>query len=231
MRISTRLRAGVALLPITVLGLVACVPTPPVPPTTTTTTTVPTPPAVLSVGHVDIGLAVENGEFEPHVHDEENDAEYAPDEAILTALPGTATTVPSDSAYSFLGAPGATTYVLPQTQDPALLWLGIGAEEIEAGVLVDDQFDMSITAVDGPGTFAMYTVDGLGVPTVLVDSTDGLPDTLAGLASGIHTHVNYAFSEPGTYEVSLRFTGTLADGNVALDSGPVTYTFDVQAAP
>ena len=218
MRTSTRLRAGVALLPITLLGLVACAPPPPV----------PTPPAVLSDGHVDIGLAVEDGEFEPHVHDEENDAEYAPDEAVLTALPAAATTVPSDPALGFLGAPGDTTYVLPETQVPGLLWLGIGAEEIEAGVLVDDEFDMSIAAVDGPGTFAMYTVDGLGAPTVLVDSSDGLPDTLADLASGVHSHVNYAFSAPGKYKVSLRFTGTLADGNVAMDSGPVVYTFDVK---
>jgi surface-anchored protein len=193
----------------------------------------PTPPpdpgsVEISEGHVDIGLAVEDGELEPHLHDHEADAEYAPDEALLVAGPAAITTVPADPAFSFLGSPGAAIHVLPQDEAPGVLALGIGAEEIEPGVLVDDEFDIEVTAVDGPGAFSIYTVDGLGAPDVWADSGDGLPDTIADLGAGSHSHANFAFTAPGIYSVDLRFTTTLVDGGVALDSGPVTFTFDVR---
>lgn len=178
------------------------------------------PPTLINVGHVDaVDVELEDGELGILVHDEVADVEYDPATVVLQAAPGTETTVPADPAYSFLGAPGAPVWILPQVQDPALLWLGWGAEEIEPGALIGDEVNWRLTDVDGPGTMAIYTVDGFGAPTVIFDSNDGLPDATT-IAAGGDVHANWGFSAEGRYTITVEVDGTLPD-STPVASGPV----------
>jgi surface-anchored protein len=180
----------------------------------------------LDQGHVDvIGIAFENGAFDLHVHDEEHGVEYAPSEVNLVAKPGSEIAVPDDPQYSFLGTPGARAWVLPQVQDPELLWPGIGAEEIQPGVFKDDALKVDVIGVTGPADVSVFTTDAFGAPTVLVDSGNGLPDRINTSAGG-HLHANWAFEAAGTYKVKVKVSGTvLATGNKAY--AIATYTFKV----
>jgi surface-anchored protein len=185
-------------------------------------------PVVLDQGHVDVfGIAYENGVLDLHVHDDASAAEYDPSEVELVAKPAAKTSVPDDPAYSFLGAPGAPVWVLPQVQDPNLLFAGIAAEEVEPGVFRDDTLKIDVVGVRGPADFSIFTVDGLGAPTVLVDSGDGLPDRTTATAGG-HKHANWAFEAAGTYRVWVRARGTLAASGKTVYSPLETYTFKVQ---
>ncbi|MFD4790956.1 choice-of-anchor M domain-containing protein [Streptomyces sp. NPDC058459] len=185
---------------------------------------------VLSKGHVDVvGVAYEDGELELAVHDESSgdEVEYAPESVQLQALPAARTTVPADPAYGFLGKPGSKAWILPEAQNPDLLWAGFGAEELESGVLRDDTVDAQFLSLQGPGKLAVYTDDVFGSPeTVLVNSGDGLPDTVT-LHAGDHTHANWAFTAAGTYKIRVKLCGHLAANGQAVHSRTATYTFKV----
>jgi len=186
------------------------------------------PTTRIDVGHVDVfAVAVEDdGQFFVHVHDEATDEELLPGDVLLQALPESKTQVPADANFAFLGAPGADTWILPQVQDPELLWPGVGTEEIEPGVLVGDELTWSFDAIAGPGDLAVFTTDPFGVPDVLLNSADGLSDSVA-VPAGAHQHANWAFSAPGRYVLEFRATGIRAADNVPIDSGPVYYHFVV----
>jgi surface-anchored protein len=175
----------------------------------------------ISTGHVDV-IDVDYASGALTVQALVNGVERDPATVELVVLNGARTTVPSNSAYSFLGAPGDPVWILPQTQNTNLLWPGWNATDVPSGVF--QSLQMSLTSVTG-GELAIYTT-GLGSPTVLFDNGNGLPDTRS-LAAGAHTHANWAFSSAGTYTVTFRVSGTLTNGTTVSDDA--TYTFTVQA--
>jgi surface-anchored protein len=187
-----------------------------------------TPTVVLSQGHVDaVDVHYEDGELELHVHDETVDpsVERDPADVVFRVLPGAETTVPDDPAYSFLGSPGAPVWILPEAQNPDLLWPGLSTEEIEPGVFAGDTVTLTLWRVRGPGALSVFTTDAFGTPAVLANSGDGTPDQLT-LTTGGHQHVNWGFTSTGTYKVVFQTCGTLADGTKVV-SDPAVYTFQV----
>ncbi|MEI8042933.1 MAG: choice-of-anchor M domain-containing protein [Verrucomicrobiota bacterium] len=186
-------------------------------------------------GHTDVGVVYEIGAWNLHIgqHEATPPMEYAPNEAILGVdIVGAHSTVPANPQFSFLGTAGSSVWVLPQVQDPTLLFLGFGTEELVSGVFVNDEVTLSLQGVRAPGQFSVYEVGMFGSPTVFMNSGDGITaaDSIR-LTAGGHRHVNWAFSTPGTYEVDFEAAGTLVDGNVFTASGPITYTFSVAAVP
>jgi surface-anchored protein len=184
---------------------------------------------VISQGHVDvIGVAYEDGELNLHIHDESVDpgVEREPHEVRFQVKSEAETTVPVDPAYRFLGDAGDPVWILPQVQDPDLVWPGFGTEEIESGVFQNDSVKVTFALVAGPGDVTIYTEDAFGLPgDVLVDSGDGLPDTVI-LPAGDHLHANWAFDEPGHYWLVVAATGKLAaGGQTVADAG--LYHFQV----
>lgn len=189
--------------------------------------------AVLRQGHVDIGIAYENDEFEPHIHDEGNDNEFAPDEATLVVRSNAEVAIPNDPNFAFLGNADDPAWILPSPENPELLFLGIGAEEIAPGVFDNDELAgelTSISFVNPQGVLdtahvAIYLVDAFGAPIVRINSRDGLDasDRVQIFAGG-HQDYNWAFSTPGTYRLTFTFSGTIG-GNPTQASA--TYTFVV----
>jgi surface-anchored protein len=182
---------------------------------------------VISQGHVDVvGVAYEDGALDLHIHADGADAEYEPHEVKLQVLPGARTTVPADPAYAFLGDAGDPVWILPQTENPDLVWAGFGAEEIEPGVFQGDSVTITFQFLLAPGELAIYTEDAFGLPAdILVDTGDGLPDSVT-LPAGDHLHANWAFDAPGHYLLLVKATGTLVGGQTVSDTG--VYHFQVR---
>ena len=182
--------------------------------------------------HSDIGFdfTVADG-WNPHVHNHGTDTEFKPWEAVLVVNPQARVSVPANPAFSFLGAAGAPVWILPQTFQPGLLYLGVGAEAIEPGTFQDDKFRLELKAVTGPGDFSLYLVDGFGKPTAFMNTRDGISSAdVYPVIAGSHVHMNWGFTRPGTYTVTLQAKGILADGTLTTP-GPRTYTFLVLEAP
>ncbi len=181
---------------------------------------------VLSQGHVDVlDIAYEDGELAVHVHDEVT-GELDPCSVVLKVKPEARTTVPADPAYAFLGAAGDPVWVLPQVEDPNLLFAGLATEEIAAGQLAGDSVTIKLTSVYGPGDVSVFTTDEFGAPSIIFDEGDGLPDT-HNLAAGVHQHANWAFEAAGWYWLTFKVTAKDAFTGAHLSSGPVTIRFQV----
>ncbi len=184
--------------------------------------------------HVDVGVAYDEtaNEWELHVHDETNDQEYFPaTDARLFIGYGANTTVPAGAQWSFLGSTGSETWILPGTPTAGLMLLGFGAEEIDPGIFVGDQFSLALKSVSGPGTFAVFDLDAFNNPLVLMNSADGFSvadiHILPALA---HQDLNWAFSAPGDYTITFEASG-VSVLNGATASGDVDYLFRVEAVP
>jgi surface-anchored protein len=188
---------------------------------------------LLTNEHVDVGINYADGAWDLHLHDETNDREFAPDEAVLQVGALAQTTVPGDPSFSFLGGAGSPVWILPALEDPNLLFLGIGAEELMPGLFVNDLVTLTLRGLTGPGHFAVYALDPvLGTPQVFMNSRDGISSADAFVSpAGGHTDLNWAFTQPGLYTVEFEGSGTLAAGGVFSASGPVAYTFEVVPEP
>jgi len=181
----------------------------------------------LSKGHVDVfdplysggtlALEIKDDTAPPAVH-------RAPADVLLQVLPQAKTTVPSSSAYSFLGAAGSPVWVLPQTQNANLLWPGWNTLRLSSSTFGSAQ--LSLLSVTG-GQVSVYTTNSFGTPTVLFNSGDGLPDARS-LAIGTHAHANWAFKTAGTYTATFQLTATTV-GGATVSSAPTAYTFEVLA--
>lgn len=188
----------------------------------------------LSSGHADVGIDYDatGNAWNLHVHDEETDTEYAPPSDALLLVKNTAhASVNPEPQWSFLGPAGSSVWILPQVQNPDLLFLGIGAEEIADGTFVGNQFTLALKGVSGPGNFTVYQTDAFGNPVVWMNSGDGISGADARiLPTGVHSHVNWTFSAPGDYSVLFEASG-LSLLNGATSSGNVGYSFRVEAVP
>jgi surface-anchored protein len=185
----------------------------------------------LPVGEWELGFHLE-GAVVDGVSDVEGEFE-AEDLAVLVPA-STQSARPGGSEWHPIGAAaGETFWFLPQSGTLADAWgapfLGIGAGEIGAGEFVGEQVSLTLVGVTGPGHFSMWQ-DGLA-PTFYMSTADGVDaGDVFTVAAGSHDHVNYGFTAPGTYQVTLQASGVhVVDGAVA--GNPTAFTFHVIPEP
>jgi putative ABC transporter-associated repeat protein len=126
-----------------------------------------------------------------------------------------------------LGTPGSTVWMIPESQNPQLVWAGWETESIAAGALAGDTVDLTLLSAEGPGrveVFASYDPFRDRVPRIF-SSIDPAHRTLRQPV-GAHVHANWAFSAQGRYSLTFRAAGTRPDGT-QVTSEDVTYTFVV----
>jgi surface-anchored protein len=187
---------------------------------TTTTTAPPTSCVVLNDGHVDLiaPRVLDGGDLTTQVKDGTAGPDRAvwrdPADVVLHLVPAARNTVPVDPAYSFLGTPGAPVWLIPQTQIPGIVWAGWNTESLSPQD-VTGAVNLRVTAVDGPGRLGIF-LTGI-IPTVLVDSGNGLPDVIT-VPLGTHAHANWGFGAEGTYRIAIEVAANLADGRTVTDS-------------
>jgi surface-anchored protein len=149
-----------------------------------------------------------------------------PSTVTLDVVTASKTTVPSSSAYAFLGSPGSPVWILPQSQVSGILWPGFNTEGVPAGALQGNSVTAKLISVTGPADFSTYTTNAFGSPTVWFDSGNGLPDSRT-LTINTHSHANWAFEAAGTYTLAFEVTATTSSG-AAVSTGQKSYTFTVQ---
>ncbi len=184
---------------------------------------------VLDIGHVDIALGYQDTQWNFTVQDKANNVSYAPGAAVLGVNASSQQVIPADPAYSFLGSAGSSYYLLPQTQAAGSLFLGVNGEAVPNNQFEGDVFSVYLRSVSGPGNFSMFTTDGSGNVTVLMNSGDGLSgEDHIEMPTTSHLHGNWAFSAPGVYTIGLEaYSFDLGQGNV---TSP-TVNFTVQVVP
>jgi len=186
----------------------------------------------LSQDHVDIGINYESGSWDLHIHDEETDTEYEPDEAKFNVFTNTLGPVSNSPATALGVADGTNAWVLPET-DPGegsgILFLGISAEELALGVFDSDLVlvEFSLNSAPLGGDFAVYRGPELSFETVF-SSAQSISNSISLTASAVegepHEHYSFGFTEAGTYLVDITASGDIGGSPT---SATETYEFNV----
>ena len=141
-------------------------------------------------------------------------------------------------------AEGAVKYaaeIIPLVENVALdtIWLGMrvrGTGEEYGATRASDVY-VSGTTVDGPGDLVAYLTESFGNPAFYVNSTDGFDasdgyrDDTATLPPDAHTHMSWAFTEPGVYRLTMRAALAPEPDARPVDLGEQTFTFAVGVDP
>jgi surface-anchored protein len=193
----------------------------------------------LDAGHVDMGPKFVDGKWTFLIHDDVAKADANatsvwryPDETVFHALDQAELSVPDDPAYAFVGAdPGATVWVVPQTQNPDVVWLGWNTQDPEVMQTIDRGVTLSLTGAQGPGTVTTYLQSGsFGEPQLLWDSR--IPDAQPiWVDVNTHTHANWVFTQPGVYLLRLEATADLVDGSTVTDTQIIRFAIGTATAP
>ena len=190
-------------------------------------------PVMIQAGHADFGPTLIDGKWKLKIRDDTGDEPVWRDpENVVFKLGGNSIIpMPDDAAYSFIGEkPGTKLYVIPQTQNPDVPWLGWNTQE--GGVLneLDRGANLSLEGVSGPGKLHVYLENGNNNPQQLWDSTKGYPQN-SWIETNAHTHVNWVFSKPGIYHVKLTFSGKLKNGRSVSDTRVLNFAVGDNADP
>ncbi|MDW4911113.1 TIGR03773 family transporter-associated surface protein [Streptomyces sp. ADMS] len=191
---------------------------------TTAATDVVSDKKVLDEGHVDFAARVVGDKLRIHIKDGTVSGKTTwrePSSVVLHVRPAAKNTLPAGDAFVFLGKGGDPVWLLDQVQQEGLLWPGWSTDNIEAGA-TKGGVEFSLTAVEGPGTCALYTYDAMSGANVLFNSKDGVPDSF-DVPANTHAHGGWAFTKEGTYRLTFRMSGTLANGTKVSDTETVTF--------
>ena len=181
----------------------------------------------ISVGHVDLGPRLIDGQWRAGLrHDAESGAVWRdPNQTVLRVGDAAIMTAPNSDDYPFLAdVAGKPVYVVPQTQNPGVVWLGWNTQDPAVTATIDRGLTMRVGPVSGPGRAWLFLQSGtFGKPLLLADSGAAPGDVW--IDSGTHVHANWAFSAPGTYTATVTFLGTTTAGEAV--SASTTLRFAV----
>ena len=168
----------------------------------------------ISVGHVDLGPRLIDGQWRAGLrHDAESGAVWRdPNQTVLRVSDAAIMTAPDSADYPFLAdVAGKPVYIVPQTQNPGVVWLGWNTQDPAVTATIDRGLTMRVGPVSGPGRAWLFLQSGtFGKPLLLADSGAAPGDVW--IDSGTHVHANWAFSQPGTYTATVTFLGTTTAG-------------------
>ena len=181
----------------------------------------------ISAGHVDLGPRLIDGQWRAGLrHDAESGAVWRdPNQTVLRVSDAAIMTAPDSADYPFLAdVAGKPVYVVPQTQNPSVVWLGWNTQDPAVTATIDRGLTMRVGPVSGPGRAWLFLQSGtFGKPLLLADSGAAPGDVW--IDSGTHVHANWAFSAPGTYTATVTFLGTTTAGEAV--SASTTLRFAV----
>lgn len=187
--------------------------------------------AVLTHEHTDFRIGYHPGE--PHTltltaRSEDLGVDYPSNQVILVVRESSRLTLPPGTPFGDAGAP---LWILPQSQNLNLLYLGVSAEAIPTGVF-DGALRVELKRLDGPGYLMAWQATGPGQFNIRLNSRDGLTGTDAFTPiTGSHEHFNWGFSSTGVFSVTFQVSGRRLGETTNLSSSETTFVFHVLPLP
>lgn len=186
-------------------------------------------PVILRTQHVDLRIVDRPGESNRLglvVHDGDSGGNLASTNAVLEVP--TVARIELPEGFEVFGPVGSPFWILPQSQDPRLMYLGFSAEGVPAGVY-DPQFTVNLVRVEGPGDFFAWQFDTFANLVMAMNSRDGISDgDRFQQRIGGHQHFNWGFNAPGVHDVILKVSNRLAGTTNVVTSDEISVRFGVQ---
>lgn len=185
----------------------------------------------LTIQHVDIRMVYQpqdpTNKLGIVVVDDDAGRAYRSNEVALVVAESARLALPAGTPF---GSEGEPLWVLPQSQDPELLYLGLSAEGLPPGQLAGD-LELRLLATDGPARFFAWQASSTGLE-VRMNAADGLTaEDRTRLVVGSHEHLNLGFSEPGVTYVVFQVVGRRVGVETNDFSLPTPLRFEVEPLP
>jgi surface-anchored protein len=189
-------------------------------------------PVRLTNEHVDLRIIYAPGttnELYLVAHDSDSRTNYASTNVVLVVRESAETTIPP--GFEQFGEPGSPFWILPASQDPQLLYLGISGEGLPAGTFASAPV-VHLRQVQAPSWFFLWQFDPGGNLLMRMNSRNGIgPDDAVAAPVGSHAHYNWGFSSNGVYQVTFQVEGRLIGATTNLTAQPTTFRFEVEPVP
>jgi surface-anchored protein len=184
--------------------------------------------AVLTNEHADLRLLYTPGAsnlMDLIIRNDDTQTDYAATNVALVADELAKTVIPANPNFAFLGPAGAPVWILPQSQDPDLLYLGISGESVPGGVFTGS-LNLTLKSVSARGHFFAWQSGSFGSVTVRMNSRDGITtnDTIP-VTVGSHAHLNWGFSTNGIYRVTFQGSGRRVGETTNITSPDTSFVF------
>lgn len=194
---------------------------------------------VFTRGHADLGVRVDEGPGHPASDGVSlmlrDDATEQPtwrhlDDVVFRVDDKSKQNLPEDGTYAFTGAaPGASVWVLPQTEIQGVPWLGWNTQSPalikEAGT--SGGVTMDLLGHQGPGQMSMFLqAGGFSQPQVLWNTAQPVPQSM-WVDMNTHAHANWVFTEAGVHHVAVGVTVTMPDGSKRHTTKVLTFAVGV----
>lgn len=211
--------AGLAAAPTTLNVAAASTTQPSTVPATTKTATAEqaagnSATVVIAKGHVDVGPKYINGTWQAALRDDTvNPAVWRPlSDVVLRVVDAAKTEVPSSPEYGFLKLPaGSKPWVIPQTQNPDVVWLGWNTQDPEAASKMGRGTNLVLNGMNGPAPVNVFLQDGgFGPPRILWQTEKG-PGQSIWMEVNSHVHMNWVFAQPGMYTFDVAMNAEAGD--------------------
>jgi surface-anchored protein len=186
---------------------------------------------VLTTEHVDcpkiLYTAAGTNNLTIVARDENRGINYGGTNVFLVAKAEAKLALPAGTPFGVAGQP---FWILPQSQNPNLLYLGLSAENIPN--VFSTPLNIRVTRFEGPGYMMAWQAVGPGQYNIRIDTRDGL-DASDGFVPpvGAHEHYNWGFSTTGVYCVTYQVSGTRTGDAQPIFSREETFAFHVLPLP
>ncbi|MBN9689960.1 MAG: choice-of-anchor M domain-containing protein [Verrucomicrobia bacterium] len=180
--------------------------------------------------HVHVQVGYSAGVWDLFVLDFES-GRFAPDEYPFLISFGARRSGPLEPSLAAVLGTSDGAWILPESEAPGLLNLGVGTSEISAGQFAGDRIGLELHRLEGPGQMALYTTSAFGSLMTHWISQDGLDpanDAFVLPAVNGHAHVNWVFTQPGAYRLGLAASATASSTGQITRSPVVDFTFWVE---
>jgi len=189
------------------------------------------PSLIVEDGHVDIAprLVDDTLRLELHTDGDGPETWHDPAEVAIGVGPAARRQLPDDGSVALLGAPGATVWLLSQVQEPGLPWPGWSTQDPSLVARVPGGVEWSLESHEGPGALVLFVIRSFGVPDVLFDSRDPVPQSIV-LSPDTHAHGNWAFTAAGVHRAEFSMRAVDTDGRTLAATATVTFVVDQDEA-
>ena len=129
-----------------------------------------------------------------------------------------------------LGLDGDSVWILPATQDPNLLFLGLSGEDPTLADVFPGVINFTLTATRGRGNFFLWQAGQFGdldFQMVAITNQVTSTNTIAAFV-GSHAHYNWGFSTSGVFQATFQTSGMRAGETTNIFGPPTTFTFFVE---
>ena len=162
------------------------------------------------------------------MRDQDNGINQPSNAVILVVLEGARLTLPAGTPFGDAGQP---LWILPQSQNLSLLYMGVSAEGVPGGVFAGP-LALTLKRFDGPGYLMAWQATGPGQYNIRLNTRDGLSaaDAFSPLI-GSHEHFNWGFSSTGVFSLTFQVSGQRFGESTNILSPETTFVFHVRPLP